>query len=976
MEDPSFNISGCILSYDDYKSAAVHWKRACDTIDIEKPSDFDYLCQNVARGLAGPFPDGTYEKILRHICKPGFDFVKDLPPVIGPLKTEKAAQDEKRRQQEEERERLRHEEEKSREERIKKLREQRLKEMEERREVERKEAERIREKRRLEEEERAKAEEERWILKETRRKHQKEMAELLKRIECSAAEGVFEIDVPPHLATVLAGAYDRALRAGAKIYFKRIIENGDLPSYDAVSKSAPGCLQEVSKKIKAHHVSDAIEHATNIRLDEEQLDAVLADDKVMKVTARAGSGKTRVLVAKAFYLIKFYNVNPNAILLLAFNKNAAREIEDRLKSFLDLDAFHTARTFHSLAYQIAKPESELVMSDVDPAMDQVGKIIQEILRGIWNDEIAESIYTFFRKEAREYEGLGLHLSGKKFYDYRRSLPQSTLRGDVVRSMGEKYIADYLFEHGIGYLYEPSFRMGSAGIYRPDFGIWVGEGASKRRFVWEHWAFNPSAPSPGHIDGWSPQEIEQYKEDIQRKRDYWSEKDWELIETHSDMLSEGRAPFEAELRLRLENHGIKHEKLSQAELLQRVEHNLRSKLSRLLSQFVSRSLSSECNISVLFDKLTAHNAEDDREEFFLRLGSDVLNKYLKYLDENQLMDFALFFAEASQVLEEAGTIPLIHASGGNMINLNSLEYIFVDEAQDLSPNYLLLLDSLKKLLPQSKLMFVGDDWQAINRFAGANVDLFIDLKAHYNGASGYAIKNNYRSRKGIVEAGNLLMSGNPIEHARATKLGIAEIQSADIDSVWLEFRKGEFYEADRRADRKFLWGKDPEERRKNDPGDEKARLVKAVFSICKPMISGTGNLAVLFRSNRFKGSFIDKIRDKVLSSFYQEGFPRNQIENLGRRLEFITVHRSKGKEYDTILVVSPHVGSFPMIHSDAQLFRFFGDSLEQALEDEMRLFYVAITRAERRLIFLREASKISESPFLESLEDLINKISLR
>ena len=102
-------------------------------------------------------------------------------------------------------------------------------------------------------------------------------------------------------------------------------------------------------------------------------------------------------------------------------------------------------------------------------------------------------------------------------------------------------------------------------------------------------------------------------------------------------------------------------------------------------------------------------------------------------------------------------------------------------------------------------------------------------------------------------------------------------------------------------------------------------------------------------------------------------PRNRIDNLASRLEFSTAHRSKGKEYDTVLIVSPHDGSFPMMHSDAQLFRFFGESAEQAYQDEMRLFYVAITRAERRLIFLREASKNNESPFLEGLGGLVDHI---
>lgn len=814
------------------------------------------------------------------------------------------------------------------------------------------------------------------IFGDVRIKDEERKSDFLAKVTSSATEGEFNVTIPHLLKKIIKkNDYNSALLAGASSYFTKTIKSADLQNYDSIVDDAPHSLKELSQEIKAVYVSDAILSDTGIRLDEEQLQAVIATDKVMKVTARAGSGKTRVLVVKAFYLIKYYDVNPNAILLLTFNKNAARELQDRLKSLLEVDSFHTARTFHSLAYQIAKPESELVMSDVDPAVDQVGKIIQEILRGIWNGEVAESIYTFFRKEAREYEGLGLHLRGENYYKFRRSLPQATLRGDAVRSHGEKYIADYLFEHGIGYKYEPTFRMGSEGIYRPDFGLWVGEGASKKRFVWEHWAFDPDVRAPSSIDGWTTQDIEQYRKDAARKRSYWVEQGWVLIETHASMLSRGRKSFEGEVRSILVRHGINHSELPQSELLKKVEVNLRSRLTRLLSQFINRSLSAECDIEAMLVKIGQYKAGDDREQFFLRLGSEVLQKYLNHLEENKLMDFSLFFAEARGVLIEMGRIPLIHASGGNMIDLNSLGYIFVDEAQDMTPNYLLLLKSLNDLLPHAKMVFVGDDWQAINRFAGADVNLFIELNKCYSDISEYALKSNYRSRKRIVEAGNLLMGGNPIEHAKATKLEAAKIQSTDIDSVWLEFQKGEAYQAERQSDQKFLWGKDPLERLKNDSGEEKARLVKAIYSVCKSMLLGAGKIAVLFRMNKYKGSFIDDIRNKVLHCFTSEGFTRAQIENMASRLEFSTAHRSKGKEYDTVLVVSPHYGSYPSIHPDAQLLRFFGESPKQGLEDEMRLFYVAITRAERRLIFLKEASKNNESPFLSDFDHLVDDLKL-
>ena len=349
------------------------------------------------------------------------------------------------------------------------------------------------------------------IFGDARRKDEERKSDFLAKVTSSATEGEFNLTIPQLLEKIInQNEYNSALLTGARSYFTKTIKSGSLKNYDSIVDDAPHSLKELSQEIKAVYVSDAILSDTGIRLDEEQLQAVIATDNVMKVTARAGSGKTRVLVVKAFYLIKYYDVNPNSILLLAFNKNAARELQDRLKSLLGLESFHTARTFHSLAYQIAKPESELVMDNVEPAADKVGKIIEKILRDMWNGNIAESIYTFFRKEAREYVGLGLHLRGEKFYKFRRSLPQSTLRGDTVRSNGEKFIADYLFEHGIGYKYEPAFTMPGGGIYHPDFEIWVGEGTTKKNFTWEHWAFDPDVRAPSSIDGWTTQDIKQYK----------------------------------------------------------------------------------------------------------------------------------------------------------------------------------------------------------------------------------------------------------------------------------------------------------------------------------------------------------------------------------------------------------------------------------------------------------------------------------
>ena len=53
---------------------------------------------------------------------------------------------------------------------------------------------------------------------------------------------------------------------------------------------------------------------------------------------------------------------------------------------------------------------------------------------------------------------------------RSCLTEETLDGKSVKSRAEKRIADYLFEHDIGYHYEYPFTTDEGNIIRPDFYI--------------------------------------------------------------------------------------------------------------------------------------------------------------------------------------------------------------------------------------------------------------------------------------------------------------------------------------------------------------------------------------------------------------------------------------------------------------------------------------------------------------------------
>ena len=696
--DIANNIFGCLDKYNDYVSASDWFRRAKVECSV---NELRALKDDVAERLGEGFGQHAIENIRGAIETLDSDLGERLKSVLGPF-----------------------------------IEGQKRKRAEEQRQIE--EATR----RRLEEGERIRAKEQRLV------ELDKNIKKQLLDIESKATKGIFYAEIEESIRCLICDKdFFSAVARGARRYFENEIRAGDLPSYDKLGLNIPSELRAIFLEVKMGFVKDAIKEAIDIELDPDQLQVVIASDSKLKVIARAGSGKTRVLVAKAFYLMKFYRIRPDQVLLLAFNKKAATEMRDRLKGFLQLEAFHTARTFHSLAFQIVKPESSIVISDPEPVRDQVGKVVQKSLRKLWNPIFIAQIYRFFREESQSFEEAGLHLNDKEYFGFRREVPLVTLRGETVKSKGEKYIADFLFEHDIRYTYEPSFRMGSEGIYRPDFGLWIGQGLNKKRFIWEHWAFDPEGPIPSWIDGWTSNEITEYHSSIFRKKKYWKDKNWPLIESHSSMLSRGRDVFEQQIKELLQSQGISCVKLSEDILHKHIERNAKSKLANLLTQFIQRALASFDSLDHLRSEIRAYKSDDQRERFFLDLGLKILRIYTRELESSDEIDFSQLFPQARHILDKAGFIPKIHASGDHMIDINDLRWVLVDEAQDLSPQYLKLLDAIRELRPNLKLMFVGDDWQAINRFAGSNVDLFRTLNEHFNdNVSEHVLGNNYRSSR--------------------------------------------------------------------------------------------------------------------------------------------------------------------------------------------------------------------------------------
>ena len=88
---------------------------------------------------------------------------------------------------------------------------------------------------------------------------------------------------------------------------------------------------------------------------------------------------------------------------------------------------------------------------------------------------------------------------------------------------------------------------------------------------------------------------------------------------------------------------------------------------------------------------------------------------------------------------------------------------------------------------------------------------------------------------------------------------------------------------------------------------------------------------------------------------------------------MTMHKSKGLEAEVVIILEADVGVIPKMHPDTRLFGVFGETEEVALNDQVRLFYVAMTRAKKRLYIMHEkASKRKMNGFIPYLGRMMER----
>ena len=629
------------------------------------------------------------------------------------------------------------------------------------------------------------------------------------------------------------------------------------------------------------------------------------------------------------FLQKHCGIKPSEILLLAFNKKAIQEIRERLQKHLHSDIPYVIN-FHALAYALVRPSQTLSYNESGGQQAQT-----HLIQSVINDHLNDSVYRERIKSLmiRRFKAEWFYLMRKEFnlteeerLASRRTKPQMGIDGVTYKSIGEKFIADFLFEHDIPFIYERNFWWGygeERTNYHPDFTI-LKKVDNKKGIVIEYFGLQGDP---------------NYDEQSERKRQYWqNQSDYFFVEINPQTLRQyGRKGLEQHLSQVLTEIGLRFRRLTETQLWAKVDKRAINRFDKAMTNFIGRcrkkcwtpnQLSAEIN-NRDFDP----NSEiDNIEREFLHLAEDFYVAYLNLLQQRNEEDFDGIMQRSAQRVNDGKTVFVNKDFRGD---LRDIKYIMIDEYQDFSLLFHNLISAIRKHNQQALFFCVGDDWQAINSFAGADLYFYENFKEIFQPSHTLSITTNYRSGSQIVDIGNKLMSNRGISAKPSTQsqgkiqlVYIAKFQMTPIEEQEHNFDLNAILI---RLISKLI--KDGKEitllSRNND-------LQNAGYRIRKT-IDGVEYFDKRIEIEELRKSLLDKLK---------------LTDEQRKRVDISTTHKYKGKEKQVIIVLD--ADRYGNMHPDSIFNRIFGDDESKLFEDERRLLYVAITRAKNELFIVTDS----------------------
>ena len=639
-------------------------------------------------------------------------------------------------------------------------------------------------------------------------------------------------------------------------------------------------------------------------LDQQQRRAIIADEDNVLVVSSAGSGKTSSIVGKVKYLTEVKHVAPEKILLISYTHKAAAELTERAGA-KGLRGY----TFHKLALDLIGKATGEKPSICDNTDVLFVKIYHQLLS---ERKFRESVLGYFvdydqdledwekRKRQRQQ-----NLADVKAKTIKAIFPDMDGNTFNVRSEQEKKICFALTALGVQYRYEEPYEHQvsdeSHSQYCPDFSIHYEKDGKPCRVYLEHFGVDEHHLVPAWFakdKGMSYEEANKlYNDGITWKKAVHEKYGTKLIYTSSADFHV--KDIKEKLKTLLKGAGVPlHEKTDEElyDLVLPKGSNQEKAFIRLTVTFITL-LKSRCENmeNALNDAKDAH---DDRSVFVIKnIFMPVYKEYVRELRERKQIDFTDAILMATKLCRESHPV--------------SYDYIIVDEFQDISIDRYKFLQALREGSKPAKLFCVGDDWQSIYRFSGSDMTLFSKFPDFFGATDIRKIETTYRFGEPLVSLSSSFIQKNSAQlrkdiHPLST--------SAKTELLFQEYDRSQYV-------------------------DTLERVISSIPKDKSIFLLGRYSFDDYYLSFRYKCI-------KENGNFY--------YEIGGRKIEFLTAHKSKGLEADYVILLQCNKGTFgfpSQISDDPVLQIVLSGGDKYPYGEERRLFYVAITRAKEKTIVM-------------------------
>ena len=736
----------------------------------------------------------------------------------------------------------------------------------------------------------------------------------------------------------------------SKKLYEESIKNNNISKFDLDNYNKE-VLEQKYLKYKAYfsHMFDNVDK--NIKLDKEQIMAILADEDYSMIIAGAGTGKTTTIVAKIKYLVEIKKVLPEKILVISFTKKTTEELEKRV--YYDFNIPAKITTFHSLGlnyirkifnnricYVIGSNEQNEIFlnyfkENIFPYKDKIKEILEIFERNKINTDWTFGKY--FRDNYEKYNNFDDYFEDYKKYRLKElqkdnkleeyiknkiyaSLNKEdiiTIKGELVKSKGEAIIANYLFTHNIEYHYEKVYDklMNDNKSYKPDFTL----NLNGEKVYLEYFGLDDIKNDYNKYKKIKQQKIEYHKKHHTKFIYIDYSKTEKIIDRLENLLT---------------NLGFKLNKLSDEEILFEMLNN------NPCSQFYPFK-------DFIFDIINVIKTSDKREEYY-----EVVNNYLNKLNELEqnearrqfyyINDFYKYYQKQLYGAEKYGfdySDMLYYANKYiehiGKYNKLSFDYVLIDEYQDISK---IRYEFTKKIIDKNKakIIAVGDDWQTIYSFAGSKIEYIYDFEKYYQGAKVFYITKGYRNCQNLIDyTSKFIMKNN--KQIKKELVSNKEIKHPI----------------------KFVTY--------NNEVREVEALKRLIIKINKE--NPIHNILILARNNKTinkifnSEDFVDDIGTKVI-------FKGNNTIDINA----MTIHKSKGLTSDEVIIMGLY-NNFPNDFIEFWLKPLFASKpIDEpiAYAEERRVFYVGLTRTRNNVYLLINENKKLRSEFINELYEIIKE----